>query len=162
MFLRGSTPVTVALPPRLPSGIYEVCQGCHLRPCPSRGGSEGERFWHLRPLLKSLKSRGLYLVYFSLIEKTNELPGAPSYYRALNYSASSSSSQTTNKDAMRENEKAGVDLLFCRCFGTLHSRKEQMSIIFFKPCLFLAEIFVALAHLFIFQCGLPKFHLLKI
>lgn len=118
-----------------------------------------KRSWHLWPLLKPLKSRGLYLVYFSLIEKPNEFPGAPSYYRALHYSASISISQNTHTE---RNGKAGFDLLFCRCFGTLHSRKEQMSIIFFKPCLFLAEFFVALAHLFIFQCGLPKFQLLKI
>jgi len=69
---------------------------------------------------------------------------------------------SANTHKPRENGKAGSDLLFCRCFGTLHSRKEQMSIIFFKACLFLADIFVALAHLFIFQCGSPKFQLLKI
>lgn len=86
----------------------EVCQGCHLRPVSQlRGKWKG-------PFLaspKSPKSRGLYLVYFPLIEKTNEIPGAPSYYLSLNYSASSS--QTTNKDATWEKARAqaGFDLL---------------------------------------------------
>lgn len=46
--------------------------------------------------------------------------------------------QRVNKDAVKVQEEPeqgsvcwdGADLLFCHCYGTLYSEKEQMSIIF--------------------------------
>lgn len=73
--------------------------------------------------------------------------------------------QATNKDAareLRENEKAEFDLLFVAVLGLCIPGRNRCLLFFLNPCLFLADFFVALAHLFIFQCGLPKFHLLKI
>ncbi len=110
-------------------------------PCfPAEGEVKGTVLGISAPFLKPLKSRGLYLVYFSLIEKPNELPRAPSYYRALNYSTSSGSRshKKTQREKVRETEKAGFDL-FLSLFWDFQEGTDVYY--FFKPVFIFGRIF---------------------